>query len=46
MTNRLIGEGISYANMKTYNKAKRYQCTKCNHMYESYENAEECCKDI
>ena len=28
-----IPEGISYDNIKTYNKAKRYQCTKCNHMY-------------
>ena len=43
MTNRLIGDGISYANMRTYNQAKKYQCANCKHMHESYENAEVCC---
>jgi hypothetical protein len=43
MAKRLIGSGVSYSTMRTYSKAKIYQCTKCNHMYESYENAEVCC---
>jgi len=39
---RMIGDGISYSNAKTYNKKKIYQCTVCMTLFETYENAEGC----
>ena len=41
MTNRMIGEGISYANAKTYNN-KKVACNVCGMTFNSIENALEC----
>ena len=42
MSRRMIGSGISYANVKMFNKAKKFQCSECGCKYTTYENAELC----
>ena len=44
MTNRMIGEGISYANAKTY-RNKTYACDVCGLKFNSIDNAIECSHD-
>ena len=44
MTNRMIGDGISYANAKTYNN-KKYSCVECGMKFNSINNANECSHD-
>ena len=41
MTKRMIGEGISYANFKTYNN-KKISCEVCGEEFNSIDNALEC----
>ena len=38
---RMIGEGIIYANVKTYN-CKKYICNVCGNKYNSIDNAMIC----
>ena len=44
MTNRMIGEGISYANAETYNN-KTYPCNVCGMKFNSSINAIDCDHD-
>ena len=39
--NRMIGNGISYANAKTYNN-KKQPCVECGMLFNSIDNANEC----
>lgn len=41
LMSRMIGEGISYANVKTYN-SKKYICNICGNKYNSIDNAMIC----
>ena len=44
MTNRMIGEGISYANAKTY-RNKTYACDVCGLKFNCFDNANGCSHD-
>ena len=44
MTDKMIGEGISYANAKTY-RNKKVACNVCGMTFNSIENALDCSHD-